>query len=239
MSWAAYAFIAFVVFESLRTVRVVPPQVPQAVGETILLFFVLLLVLSLTTTIWGPLVRLSAFLIWLDHYQDQRRLAPLWCALYPVNPGQALQSDAGTLGALITVHDLRFRVARQVVELRDWYLGLLPYHAADALRAADALCRRDGIPEADLPCAVEAICLLAALQRRAAGCWASEPARWPTLDLLNRADTGLPEEIAVLIRVAHYYRRYRRSPQVRALLSQLHNTYLHDLAQQAPAPGVV
>jgi hypothetical protein len=90
MTWAAYVFVAFVLFESLRTVRVVPPQVPQVAGETILLLFVFLLVLSLTTTIWGPRVRLVALLTWLDNYQNQRRLAPLWCALYPVNPGQAL-----------------------------------------------------------------------------------------------------------------------------------------------------
>jgi hypothetical protein len=98
MTWAAHVFVAFVLFESLRTVRVVPPQVPQVVGETILLLFVFLLVLSLTTTVWGPRVRLVALLTWLDTYQHQRRLAPLWCALYPVNPGQALQSPSGVLG---------------------------------------------------------------------------------------------------------------------------------------------
>jgi predicted component of type VI protein secretion system len=90
-----------------------------------------------------------------------------------------------------------------------------------------------------LPYAVEAICLLAALPRREAGCWASEPARWPTLDLLDRTDTSLAEEIAVLLRVAQYYRRYRRSRPVRALLAELRHAYPDDLAHQSPTQGVV
>ena len=124
MCWAAYVFVAFVLFESLRTVRVVPTQVPQAVGETMLLLFVLLLVLSLTTTIWGPFVRLPSLLAWLDNYHQQRYLVPLWRALYHVNPTQSLASRPGPLGAWLIVQDLHFRLLRLVVEVRT---GISPY----------------------------------------------------------------------------------------------------------------
>ncbi|AXB42863.1 MAB_1171c family putative transporter [Amycolatopsis albispora] len=96
---------------------------------------------------------------WLRRHRQFRRLGPLWRALYRADPAIAL--DPPGVPDVLVVRDLRLRLYRRVIEIRDGLLALRPYRspgsatgtaAAEAAAIAAALRARDGgVPPADRP----------------------------------------------------------------------------------------
>ncbi|GAA1288052.1 MAB_1171c family putative transporter [Saccharothrix xinjiangensis] len=75
-----------------------------------------------TVPTWGR--RLSALAGWVGRYRAYRRLRPLWAALYEASPAIALDPPRSRLGELVPPRDLRYRLYRRVIEIRDGQLAL-------------------------------------------------------------------------------------------------------------------
>ncbi|MGW6835507.1 MAB_1171c family putative transporter [Streptomyces sp. NPDC054949] len=73
-----------------------------------------------TAPLWGS--RVQAVRAWWADYRRYRRLRPLWYALYRAHPEISLQPAARS--DLFALWDLRFRLHRRVIEIRDGCLAL-------------------------------------------------------------------------------------------------------------------
>lgn len=73
-----------------------------------------------TAPLWGP--RLEAVRAWWADYRRFRLLRPLWYALYRAHPETSLQPAPRS--DLFALWDLRFRLHRRVIEIRDGCLAL-------------------------------------------------------------------------------------------------------------------
>ncbi|THA33450.1 MAB_1171c family putative transporter [Streptomyces sp. A1547] len=73
-----------------------------------------------TAPLWGP--RVQAVQAWWADYRRFRRLRPLWYALYRAHPETSLQPAPRS--DLFALWDLRFRLHRRVIEIRDGCLAL-------------------------------------------------------------------------------------------------------------------
>ncbi|MER5777487.1 MAB_1171c family putative transporter [Streptomyces sp. NPDC002039] len=73
-----------------------------------------------TAPLWGSRVR--AVQAWWADYRNFRRLRPLWYALYRAHPEISLQPASRS--DLLALWDLRFRLHRRVIEIRDGCLAL-------------------------------------------------------------------------------------------------------------------
>jgi hypothetical protein len=89
---------------------------------------------------------------WWRRYQQYRRLQPLWLALYEAIPAIALTQRVG-------FWNMRMRLYRRVIEIRDGLLELQPYRDADVADASRA--------GATSETAVEAAVITAAIASRA------------------------------------------------------------------------
>ncbi|WP_199443147.1 MAB_1171c family putative transporter [Umezawaea beigongshangensis] len=170
---------------------------PHPLGQTALVGKVLpvtahLLVLLGTVT--------PALLHWSQRYRLYRQLRPLWHALYRADPAIAL--DPPAVADLLALRDLRLRLYRRVIEIRDGLLALQPYRDAGVADAARARAAGAGLRGQRLEAEVEAATVAAALRARALGTPPAEP------EIRVAGGDDLDSDTAFLGRVARAYRAH-------------------------------
>ncbi|MEU7524152.1 MAB_1171c family putative transporter [Saccharothrix sp. NPDC042600] len=139
---------------------------------------------------------------WLHHYRLHRRLGPLWRALYRAEPAIAL--DPPRVPDVVVLRNLRLRVYRRVIEIRDGLLALQPYRDPAVTEAAHAEATRSGLTGRARDAAVEAATVTAALRAHATK---SVPARSGPV---SRGGTDLADDTAFLVAVSRAFRNARR-----------------------------
>ena len=150
------------------------------------------------------------------------RLAPLWRALYPVEPGLSLLASPGLLGAWPIWWDLPFRVRRQLAEIRDWSRRLRPYHVPEAACLAEDLGRQAGVPTAALPQLVEAAVLAVALRT-----WSQHRPVLARPLVLPSIGVPAEQEAEVLAQVADFF---VHSPVVRDVVAHFDRASIVSMA---------
>jgi hypothetical protein len=141
-----------------------------------------------------------AVLRWWRRYLLHRRLRPLWRDLYRADPAIAL--DPPAVADLLVLRDLRLRLYRRVIEIRDGLLALQPYRDAGVAAAARARATGAGLRGQRLEAAVEAATVAAALRSRACGTPPDEP------EPRVAGGDDLDSDTAFLGRVARAYREH-------------------------------
>ncbi|SHG89408.1 MAB_1171c family putative transporter [Streptoalloteichus hindustanus] len=191
----------------------------------------LLVIVGLTVPAWGH--RITALAGLAGRYLAHRRLAPLWRAVaLRSSPEVVLDPPAVRALEWLRVRDLDFRLYRRVIEIRDGRLALRPHLDARVAAAADRLGREAGLSGDGLLAVVEAARLAAAVRAKARGSPAddgatdddgasAEPAgaepHGAESHGVEPGGADLCAEITWLVRVS---RAYRRSPVVRAVLTE-------------------
>ena len=104
---------------------------------------------------------------WVTRYRLYLRLRPLWQALYRADPAIAL--DPPGFSDVLVARDLRLRLYRRVIEIRDGLLGLQPYRDPRVAAEAREGAVRAGLRGQQLAAAVEAAAIRGALRARARG----------------------------------------------------------------------
>jgi hypothetical protein len=188
--------------------------VPEPLASTILgAISVSLVAIGATMPAWGPRLGIATLYDRFAQYRSCRRLYPLWRDLCRAAPDVALDRVPGPVADSLIFEDLRFRLYRRVVEIRDGRLALwhnVPDGAHElALRRASQV----GIGGQKLDATVEAACLHAALAAIPGLRARATPP--PPIQSANLAD-----EVAFLELVAA---AYQRSPIPPAVLSDLSN----------------
>ena len=191
-----------------------PVSHPEIVTPALTTIAVGLVVIGATMPAWGPRVGLTRLYRWAARYDAYQRLYPLWRAVYQANPDIALFPPPSRLVDALAVRDLRFRLYRRVVEIRDGCLALRPYLDPRAAHYARELCQAAGLSEEETQAIVEAASVAAALRAKAQGRSAPQPIG--TVSTLGGTD--LESEVIALERVARYF---GHSPLVRAVLARL------------------
>lgn len=135
---------------------------------------------------------------WLHHYRLHRRLGPLWRALYRAEPAIAL--DPPWLPDVLVLRNLRLRVYRRVIEIRDGLLALQPYRDPAVTETAHVEATTSGLTGRAHDAAVEAATVTAALRAHATG---TVPARSVPV---ARGGTDLAEDTAFLLAVSRAFR---------------------------------
>lgn len=121
------------------------------------------------------------------HWRDLRRLLPLWRELTRAVPEVVL-------GEELRRRDVRLRLHREVVEIRDAILALQPYVDQRQRAAAEAVAARSGLGSAERRLLAEACWLEAARRAKLAGQPAgSAPAREPAPGVGAHSGSALGE----------------------------------------------
>jgi hypothetical protein len=202
---------------------------PDALTQLLVAVSITLIIIGSTIPSWGAHVGIPALYNWLDRYRASRDLYPLWRRLCDAAPEIALVPPRSRVGDALDVRDLRFRLYRRVVEIRDGELALRPYLEASVVERVRDICSTLGVPEEERAETVEAACVAAALRAKLRGRRAEHAAP------LGQT-TGEPQlagEAALLSRVA---RRFTQSAAVSAILTQLEREGFcepHESARQA------
>ncbi|MDF5757912.1 MAB_1171c family putative transporter [Spongiactinospora sp. TRM90649] len=191
-----------------------PPEPRAALDALLPLFAHVLVLLGATLPGWGPRLRVPQALEWLDRYRAYRELRPLWLALYRAVPEIALVPPVSA-AADLSPADLRLRLYRRVIEIRDARLALSPYFDAGVGAAARRLTGSMAPLEDGTMAREEALAeagMLAVAMTRDRSQDAHGTASGPD-PLAERAPGGgdLESDIAFLGEVAWAYRRYRRT----------------------------
>ncbi|WP_314173994.1 MAB_1171c family putative transporter [Streptomyces winkii] len=126
---------------------------------------ILLVAAGFTMPSWGP--ALSAARVWAANYRAYHRLYPLWSALYRATPEIALNPPAPSFIERFRPGDLRYRLYRRVIEIRDGLLVMRPYMDAEAAAEATRKAHEAGLEGDARDAAVEAARLKAALRAKA------------------------------------------------------------------------
>lgn len=141
---------------------------------------------------------LPAVLGWLHRYRLHLQLSPLWKALHRAEPDIAL--DPPSVPDVFVVRNLRLRLYRRVIEIRDGLLALNPYRDPAVAAEARARAVQDGLSGQELEAAVEAAVVAAALRSRAQG----SPSTAPDSPVTGGGD--LDSDTTFLSHVARAYR---------------------------------
>ncbi|MBV9845274.1 MAG: hypothetical protein JOZ47_09415 [Kutzneria sp.] len=152
---------------------------------------------------WGPALG------WVGRWRHYRRLYPLWAALYRVTPAIVLDPDSDRRG----LRDIRFRLYRRTIEIRDGQLALRPYLDPDVARLATRHATAAGLDGDRLRATVQATQLAVALRAKEAG---RSPAQ--AADPVDHRGTDLAEEIDWLVMVSM---AFTSSPVVTTVLDEV------------------
>lgn len=140
-------------------------------------------------------------------YRELRGLYPLWLLLYRAAPDIALDPPASAMADALGVRDVRLRLYRRVIEIRDARLALAAYLdpevAARIRQQADVA----GMAADVAAARAEAALLIDAVARNREGHPVEEPAPPPPA-----AAGSLAEEVDWFLRVTHEVRLLTRSP---------------------------
>ncbi|MFI0418387.1 MAB_1171c family putative transporter [Spongiactinospora sp. 9N601] len=181
------------------------PPVPLNLDALLPPLSLLLLVIGTTMPGWGPRLKVPEALEFAGRYLAYRRLRPLWLALYRAVPEIALVPPAAALSELSPV-DLRLRLYRRVIEIRDARLALLPYFDPEVAAAARKLAARRGITGRDAEVLAEAAMLAAATHEKERGRSPRLAGDAPTVP----GGGDLESDTEFLDGVARAYRAHRR-----------------------------
>jgi hypothetical protein len=165
-----------------------------------------LVLLGASLPAWGRRAGVARLLDWLAMYRIYQGLRSMWLDLYRANPHIALVPPRPLPLDLLAPYDLRMRLYRRVVEIRDGRLALQPYIDPAVAAAARAEAARAGMhgPAADV--VVEAVTLAAALRARALG---AGPAQAAGVATPVPGGSDLDSDTTFLGEVARAYRRRR------------------------------
>jgi len=164
----------------------------------------MLIVVGFTMPSWGPMW--SAARRWVRDYRAYRELFPLWRTLCDSAPEIALEA-AGAPG-----RNLRYRLYRRIIEIRDGQLALLPYMDSSVAAVAAEWASAAGLDSDDEAVVVEAARLKAAVRAKTADIPIQSTSDYEGAAI--RGGDDVSSEIAWLLRVA---RAYRSSPVVQAI----------------------
>ncbi|MBV9278925.1 MAG: hypothetical protein JOZ41_02480 [Chloroflexi bacterium] len=182
----------------------------NAVGQVFIALAATCTVVGLTMPKWGPRARIPELYGWYRLRRAYRRLYPLWAVLYRAVPAIALLPPRRLWADALATRDLRFRLYRRVVEIRDGFLALRPYVDPTVADRARELCEEAGLPPEEAQAVVEAASLKAALDARRRG---ERPINAAPSIFGMTGGTDIAGDVAMLERVA---RCYARSAIVRA-----------------------
>jgi hypothetical protein len=157
-----------------------------------------LILIGVTIPAWGPF--LAKGWRWVVANHAYRRLHPLWLALYRATPEIALIPPASPANRYV-VRDLKFRLYRLVIEIRDGQLALMQYADPRASTVSTALGEDAGLEGDDLHAAVEASVLATAITLKAND--RQVPAADRSVSTVVRAD--LATEIHWLLKVSNAF----------------------------------
>jgi hypothetical protein len=184
------------------------------VTSALLAVSILLTIAGSTLPAWGAHAGVPFIYEWLNRYRSLRQLYPLWRTLCEAAPEIALTPPGSALADIVNFQDLRFRLYRRVVEIRDGELALRPYLDNSVAAYAREACEEAGIPVEQAPAVVEAACLAAAIRARQRG----QPAARPAPLGQAEGEANVAGEAEFLGRVA---RSYEKSPIVGVVLARL------------------
>mgnify|MGYP001315118169 CR=1 FL=1 len=187
---------------------------PGSVSQALIATFVGVGLVGTTMPAWGPRAGIPALADWLGRYRSLRRLYPLWLALYRAHPEIALLPPRSPVADALNLRDVRFRLYRRVVEIRDGIVVLRPAMDPQIARYARQLCSLGAVAETEAEAVISAAAIAAALRAQALG---SVPARASVAEN-PIGGTDLPSEVTALERVAHCFRRSPIVPEVLARL---------------------
>lgn len=170
------------------------------ISRSLLVVGTIIVTAGTTVSMWGPRLRLESLFDWSRHHQSYRRLSPLWRDLYAVTPEIALYPPPSPRAETIAVRDLRFKLHRRVIEIRDGGLSLRPFIDAGVTTRARQAAEAAGVRGDELEAVVEAAAMAAGIAAKASGrsALASSPFSSPVAD----DPSG---EVAWLQKVAHAY----------------------------------
>jgi hypothetical protein len=172
----------------------------------------LLLTIGITLPLWGP--RLTVVGDQVRRARAYRQLEPLWLALYRAVPAIALDPPARPRLDRWSVRDLRHRLYRRVIEIRDGRLALRDYLDPAVAATAYRLAGTASLSGQQRQAVAEAATLKAALMAR-------QHNRPPLDQLVDATDPAggadVAEETAWLVQVA---RAFVRSPIVQSIAQE-------------------
>ncbi|MDQ3578152.1 MAG: hypothetical protein M3443_11240 [Actinomycetota bacterium] len=108
-----------------RTVNIISPLLGfdiggwQIISSILSAIGIIILSVGLTMPSWG--IHVSNAVAWVRNYASYKALYPLWHSIYESSPGIALEPPNSS------VSDLRYRLHRRVIEIRDGWRALRPY----------------------------------------------------------------------------------------------------------------
>jgi hypothetical protein len=182
------------------------------VAHPLVILAALLASIGSTLPSWGRRLRMQRPADWLSLYVSYLTLYPLWRSLYEAAPQIALHPGPRWADRL-PPGNVRYRLTRRVIEIRDGLLLLRPYRSPDAADEARALARGHGLKGLELSATVEAAEIAMALRARRA---AAAPATATTGFSESAPRLGpaprIADEISWLARVTY---AFHRSPVVR------------------------
>jgi hypothetical protein len=117
---------------------------------------------------WGRWVGAERLANWLGVYMSHLTLYPLWRALVETTPTVPLDRRSRWADRLMPT-DIRFRLTRRIIEIRDGLVSLRPYRDPTTRRVAHELATRRGLTGIDLAATVEAADIAGALNACASG----------------------------------------------------------------------
>jgi hypothetical protein len=170
-----------------------------------------LLIVGVTIRSWGP--QIATGLRWLASAVAYWHIHPLWSAVRRANPEIDLTPDSPR--RRVALRDLRFRLYRLVIEIRDGQLALRSYLDPRAARISATLGRLAGQHGDRLRITVEASTLAAAIAAKHAG---QHPTATEDTPAGSAENADLAAEIVWLQRVS---RAFRKSPVVAETLARL------------------
>ena len=183
-----------------------------------------LVVIGTTLPAWGPRIGLERAAQWFATRTACRRLYPLWRDVCRAAPDVVLQPVPASLMDALAVRNLRFRLYRRVIEIRDGRLVLAARASSDTPRHAEKLARDSGLTGHKLLAVVEAACLRIGIESGVN----TQPDSLAGLQVPPTvATTEIADEVAFLEMVAD---AYQNSPVVKAVLAEIHAKRLRGLA---------
>lgn len=192
---------------------------PELLGDALKSVFIAFCVIGATIPAWGPSLGVPLLCRWVCWYRMCLRLYPLWRDLYRVRPEIALLPPKAPLIEMLDPRNLRFRLYRRVIEIRDAWVALRPYMDPAVTVYTWECCKELRLSESDLRATIDAASLAVAIQFRAVNPRSSS--RLFQRSQVSPSDVGLHREIAHLEKVAACY---KDSPIVREVLAHFVTT---------------
>jgi hypothetical protein len=125
----ALAGQTWALIEAARVLVPAPDLLPPgalltAIAVSLMAVTVILIAVGSTLPSWGPRVGADAALAWLADYRSLRRLYPLWKGAWSSAPEVVIVPPRSRIVEALDVRDVRFRLYRRMVEIRDAMLFL-------------------------------------------------------------------------------------------------------------------